>query len=130
VGDHFGSIVEAGDHGAATKAGEFFVAVADGADPLGALAGVEAKFGGGGTGIDGQDLGAEVRSLGGRRGGDCGLGRVGVRQKATSGADKKHSQQGEPEFISGLEANAGVAVTVLAKWSETGQNGRFLVDRK
>ena len=50
----------------------------------GALAGVEAELGGGGTGIDGQDLGAGLRRLGGR-GRRFRIGAAGVRQETPLG---------------------------------------------
>ncbi len=118
VGDDFGSIVEAGDHGSVAEAGQFLVAVADGANPLGAVAGVEAELGGGGTGVDGQDLGAGVGAV---RGAEFGLGQDGVRQATPLG--RTASIYSEPECTPGLEANAGAAVTVIGKWSRTGRDG-------
>ena len=96
AGDHLGAVLEAGDHGTAAEARQFFVAVADGAHPGCALAGVEAELGGGGTGIDGQDLAARVLPL---------AARLGWSGNPTA------SPHSEDEFTPVAEADAGAAVT-------------------
>ena len=110
AGDHLGAILEARDHGTAAEARQFLVAVADGPHPLGALPGVEAELGRGGTGIDGQDLAARVLRLGS---GDRVCGAIAVsRVKLASQRDRVYAvmrkrMQGRPSQFQAMARAPG-----------------------